>query len=94
MLAITRFSVPDDAAADFEKGARELLDLLAAQPGYVTGRLSRAVDDPSVWALVTEWEGAGFYRRSMSPYEVRIAAMTLMSRAIDEAGAFEVLHQR
>ncbi|MDX6744674.1 antibiotic biosynthesis monooxygenase [Actinocorallia sp. A-T 12471] len=87
MIAITRYRVPDDA--DFTARMAPVLDALAACPGYVGGDLGRCVDDPELWALVTRWEGAGYYRRALGA--VRMAFIPLSALAVDEPGAYEVI---
>ncbi|GII55234.1 hypothetical protein Pth03_36230 [Planotetraspora thailandica] len=91
MLALIRYSVPDSQTEEFTAHAREILDVLAAQPGYVSGRLGRAADEPALWALVSEWEGAGFYRRALSA--ARMAMYPLMTLMINEPSAFEVVQE-
>lgn len=91
VIAITRFSVPDDEAGAFAERATAVLTSLAACPGHRRGRLGRSVDDPSLWALVTEWDGAGFYRRALSAYDVRLTVIPLSALAIDEPGAYELV---
>lgn len=91
MIAITRYSVPDDEAAAFLERATTALTALSACPGHRSGHLGQAVDDPSLWALVTEWDGAGFYRRALSTYDVRITVIPLSALAIDEPGAYEIV---
>ncbi|HSS66940.1 MAG TPA: antibiotic biosynthesis monooxygenase, partial [Nocardioidaceae bacterium] len=48
-------------------------------------------DEPSLWLLTTEWRDVGSYRRALSSYEVKAQVVPLLSRAIDEPSAFEVL---
>lgn len=91
MIAITRYRVPVEEAESFAERARKVLDALAECPGHRWGRLGRTVDDPTLWALVTEWEGAGYYRRGLGAYEVRMMAIPLSSLAIDEPGAYEIV---
>ena len=91
MLVVTRYSVPESESGSFLAAARAALAVLAAQRGYRSGRIGRATDDPALWALVMEWEGVGAYRRALSSYDVRVAAVPLLSRAYDEPSAFEVL---
>ena len=89
----TRFDVTGPSSADgFEERARAALDVLAARPGFVRGRLGRAYDEPSVWVLTTEWDSVGSYRRSLSSYDVKVVASTLLAEGRDEVSAFEVLH--
>ncbi len=89
MFAVIRYSVPEARAEEFGKHAQEILDVFAAQPGYRAGRVGRAVDEPGLWAIVSEWEGAGFYRRALSA--ARMAMYPMMSLMINEPGAFEVV---
>ena len=39
--------------------------------------------------LTTEWEGPGAYRRALSAYDVKLAAVPTLSRALDEPSAYE-----
>lgn len=91
MLVVTRYRDPADPAA-FLTSARSALEVLAARPGYRWGRIGRAVDDPGLWTLATEWADVGSYRRALSAYEVKLTAVPLLSLALDEPSAFEVLH--
>lgn len=91
VIAITRYRVPDEEAPSFRERVTEVLTALAASPGFRGGRLGRAVDDASLWALVTEWDGAGHYRRALSAYDVRSVVIPLSRLAIDEPGAYEVV---
>jgi hypothetical protein len=92
VIAITRYQVPLSGASEFEGSARTVLEGLAECPGYRSGRLGRTVDDPTLWALVTEWEGAGFYRRGIG--QVRMILIPLSTLAVDEPGAYEIVDSR
>jgi hypothetical protein len=94
VLVVTRFRVPAAEEGAFSPGVREVLDLLAARPGFRAGRIGRAADDPTRWALVTEWDGAGAYRRALGAYEVKVAGAPVFALAEDEPGAYEVLEAR
>ncbi|GAA2304099.1 antibiotic biosynthesis monooxygenase [Nonomuraea sp. RK-328] len=87
MLAVMRYTVPESQSQDFVKQGHAILDTLATQPGYLRGRLARSVDEPNLWALVSEWEGAGFYRRALSA--ARMAMYPLMILMVHEPSAFE-----
>ncbi|MDR7278568.1 antibiotic biosynthesis monooxygenase family protein [Catenuloplanes atrovinosus] len=91
MLVINRFVVAEDAAGGFEERGRAALAALAARPGYQAGRLTRALDDPAHWSLVTEWASVGAYRRALSDFDVKVSAIPLMAESIDEPSAFEEL---
>jgi quinol monooxygenase YgiN len=91
VLVVNRFRVP---AADGEAFRAELTaahDVLAERPGYVEGRIGRNLDDPSLWVLTTRWENVGAYRRALSAYDVKLQAVPLLSRAVDEPSAYEVV---
>jgi hypothetical protein len=90
VIALLRFDSADDG---LQGQLEELLDLLAAKPGFVRGRLGRATDDQAAWVLATEWDGAGTYRRALSSYEVKLLA-PLLGQARPEASAFEVVTAR
>ncbi|TDE57974.1 antibiotic biosynthesis monooxygenase [Nonomuraea mesophila] len=92
MLAVIRYSVPESQSQDFVKQGHAILDLLAGQPGYRRGRLARSVDEPNLWALISEWEGAGFYRRALSA--ARMAMYPLMILMVNEPSAYEDVHVR
>lgn len=90
MLAVIRYTVPEAQSQDFIKQGHIVLDTLAAQPGYLRGRLARSVDEPNLWALVSEWEGAGFYRRALG--SARMAMYPLMILMVNEPSAFEDIY--
>ena len=92
MLAVTRFRVPAEQAAGFRTDAERAIAVLERCKGFVEGDLGRAADDPTLWVLVTRWSDVGPYRRAMASYEVRAESMPLLSRAIDEPSAYEILH--
>ncbi len=92
MIAITRYRVPEGSRAEqFQAGITAVLTALEAAPGFRYGRIGRCVDDPELWALVTEWDGAGYYRRALGAYEVRMTFIPLSALAIDEPGAYELV---
>jgi quinol monooxygenase YgiN len=91
VLVVSRFRV---SAADADAFRREMEiahAALAARPGYQRGTLGRNVDDPELWVLSTQWEHVGAYRRALSSYEVKMHAVPLLSRAVDEPSAYEVV---
>lgn len=91
-MVVTRFDVTGEGAAGFEGRAAAALDVLATRPGFLRGRVGRAADDPSAWLLATEWDSVGSYRRSLSSYDVKVVATTLLAEGRNEPSAFEVLH--
>lgn len=91
MFAVTRFRIPEADSGRFLRQAREALAALAERPGWRNGEVARALDDPTLWLLTSEWDDVGSYRRALSSYDVKVAAVPLLSQAIDEPTAYEVL---
>jgi hypothetical protein len=94
MLVVNRFRAPatDGASAEaFRADLTATRDLLAAQRGYLDGTIGRNVDDPELWVLTTRWESVGAYRRALSSYDVKLHAVPVLSRALDEPSAYEVV---
>jgi hypothetical protein len=91
VLVVSRFRVPVAEGAEFRAELAAAHSVLAERPGYVDGRIGRNVDDPTLWVLTTQWENVGAYRRALSAYEVKLNAVPLLSRAIDEPSAYEVV---
>lgn len=91
MLVLNRFSVPADTQDDFQDRAHAALGALSRTPGYLSGRLTRALEDPASWTLVTEWESVGAYRRALGAFDVKVHATPLLALSLDEPSAFETL---
>jgi quinol monooxygenase YgiN len=91
VLVVNRFRVPESEGESFRAEIDEAHAALAEQHGYLHGRVGRNVDDPTLWALVTTWENVGAYRRALSAYDVKLRAVALLGRAIEEPSAFEVV---
>jgi hypothetical protein len=87
VLVVNRFRGDDALRADLEA----VHALLAARPGYVDGAIGRNLDEPDLWVLTTRWENVGAYRRALSSYELKMYGVPVLSRAIDEPGAYEVV---
>jgi heme-degrading monooxygenase HmoA len=87
VFAVTRLRVADDGA-ELAAALTELLAALARRPGFRDGEFGRSADDPSLWALVTRWDGVGAYRRGLSASEVKIAGAPVWLHAVDEPGAY------
>jgi hypothetical protein len=91
VLVVMRFEVPEAASQQFAEDTRTALAALAARPGYLQGRIGRAPDDQTAWVLTTEWSGVGAYRRSLSPYDVKVALAPLMAYSRNEVSAYELV---
>ena len=91
VLVLSRFRVADADVVSFRTDVEAAHALLAARPGYLGGEVGRNVDEPDLWVLSTRWEHVGAYRRALSSYDVKLGAVPLLSRALDEPSAYEVL---
>jgi hypothetical protein len=91
VLVVNRFRVPEADASAFRADLEHARTVLGERPGYVSGVIGRNLDDPTLWVLTTQWEHVGAYRRALSAYDVKLGAVPLLSRALDEPSAFEVV---
>jgi quinol monooxygenase YgiN len=88
VFAVTRLRAGDDDGQELAAAVAELLAALARRPGFRDGELGRSADDPSLWALVTRWDGVGAYRRALSAAEVKLAGAPVWVYALDEPGVY------
>ncbi|SDZ25679.1 Antibiotic biosynthesis monooxygenase [Micromonospora pattaloongensis] len=91
MLVMNRFVVTEESAPAFTERAHAALAALAARPGYRRGQLTRSLDEPDHWCLVTEWESVGTYRRALGAFDVKVYATPLLAESLDEPSAYEPL---
>jgi quinol monooxygenase YgiN len=91
VIVVNRFRVEEADAEGFRAEVHLALAALADRPGYVGGTVGRTVDDPGLWVLTTTWANVGSYRRALSAYDVKTTAVPLLSRAVDEPSAYEVV---
>jgi hypothetical protein len=91
MLALNRFVVASERTAEFTGQAHAALAALSGCPGYQGGELTRALDEPAHWCLVTRWISVGAYRRALGNFQVKVDATPLLARSVDEPAAYEVL---
>lgn len=91
MIVVSRFRVGAEEAEEFRGDVRRALEALAERPGHLSGTIGRNLDDPTLWVLSTTWEHVGAYRRALSSYDVKLHAVPLLARALDEPSAYEVV---
>ena len=91
VLVSIRFHVDEADAEAFLAEAHRILLLLAAQSGHVRGSVARAVDDRTRWLMSLQWVDVGAYRRALGAYDVKVVTTPLLSRALDEPSAYEIL---
>lgn len=88
MFALTRLRVREEDAEELAGSCAELVRALAARPGFLDAEVGRAADEPTLWALLSRWEGVGAYRRALSAAEVKIAGAPVWVHAVDEPGVY------
>ena len=93
LQVVTRYHVSDDDLT-FRDEASAAVAVLAGYAGFVDASVARSVDDPQLWIVQLRWTTVGAFRRALSAFEVKLSVVPLLSRAIDEPTAFEVLHRR
>lgn len=91
VFVVIRFRVAEAEQGGFSERVRVAVEVLSRQKGFVSARVGRNVDDPELLALTLEFENVGSYRRALSPYDVKLTAVPLLSQAIDEPTAYEDL---
>jgi hypothetical protein len=94
VLVVNRFRVPPGATsaeAALRADLEHVHGLLADKAGYVDGWIGRNLDEPDLWVLATRWANVGAYRRALSSYDLKLHGVPVLSRAIDEPGAYEVV---
>lgn len=91
LLVVSRYRVPDAVREQFLADADRAVASLAAQPGLVCASIGQSTDEAELFVIRTEWAGVGAYRRALSSYDVKLNAVPLLSTAVDESSAFEVV---
>jgi quinol monooxygenase YgiN len=91
VLVVTRYRVPEADAETFSADAESAMTVLAAQEGLIGAWLGRNTDDPELWTLTLLWRNVRAYRRALSAYDVKVTAVPLLSRAVDEPSAYVVV---
>jgi quinol monooxygenase YgiN len=91
VFVVIRFRVEETAQPEFITRLETAVEVLSRQKGFVAARTGRNADEPDLLALSMEWVNIGSYRRALSPYEVKLAAVPLLSQAIDEPSAYDDL---
>lgn len=91
-VALLRFRSRDVPALMAQ--LRESVALLSTKGGFVNAHMVRAIDEPELIVLQIAWNTVGSYRRALSAYDVKVEVVPVISQALDEPTAFEVLHFR
>ena len=92
LLVVSRFRVGDPERPAFLADAGRAVEALAAPPGCRAASIGQSTDESGLIAIRTEWSGVGAYRRALSAFDVKVNAIPLLSAAIDEPSAYELVH--
>lgn len=71
---------------------RAAVKVLAQSPGFLGSAIGQATDDPDLLMVTLTWRDVGSYRRALSRMEVKMQVVPLLSQAVDEPTAYEILH--
>lgn len=91
MIVVTRHRVASGDGSAFLDSARAALAVLADARGFLDATVGRATDDGELFTIVTRWADVGSYRRALSGMAAKMTVVPLLSTALDEPSAFEVL---
>lgn len=94
LVIVSRFRVPAGQEEQFAADARLAIETLSGCAGFVEASLGQSTDEVDLRIITTRWTGIGAYRRALSAYDVKLSAIPLLSLAIDEPSAFEIVHAR
>lgn len=88
---MTRYRVDADGEQAFRAEVATAMVALTERAGFVDADLGQNADDPTLWTLALRWRDVGSYRRALSAYDVKVASVPLLSRALDEPSAYVVV---
>ena len=90
-----RFRAEDpQQAATLVPRLRGAVATLSGYDGFVDAVIARATDDGLLILMSLRWRHVGDYRRALSSYDVKVSVVPLLSMAVDEPSAYEILHER
>ena len=92
LLVVSRFRVAEEERAVFLAAAGRAVAALAAQSGCLAVSIGQSTDESGLIVIRSEWAGVGAYRRALSAFDVKVEAIPLLSSAIDEPSAYELVH--
>lgn len=92
LVVVSRHLVDD--RAEFAQQARKAIAVLATCDGFEYGAIGQATDETQLITITTRWTGVGAYRRALSKFDVKAEVIPLLSTAVDESTAFEIVHER
>ena len=91
MIVVTRYRVEPGTEDAFQADVATAMVALTERTGFLDADLGQNADDPTLWTLTLRWRDVGSYRRALSAYDVKVSAVPLLSRALDEPSAYVVV---
>ena len=91
MIVVTRHRIAAGAGREFLDAAQAAMAVLSGARGFLDAAVGRAADDGELFVIVTRWADVGSYRRAVSGTAAKMTVVPLLSTAVDEPSAFEVL---
>jgi hypothetical protein len=91
LLVLSRFRVAAEARSAFLVDVTAAVDVLATQPGCLAASVGQSTDEADLLVVRTEWVGVGAYRRALSSLDVKMLAVPILSAALDEPSAYELI---
>ena len=88
MIVVTRYRVAAAGTDAFSHDADAALAVLSVQPGFVV--ILENLPDSGRFRVTVP---VGSYRRALSAYDVKVTAVPLLSRALDEPSAYVVVRR-
>lgn len=88
---VSRYRVAPANREQFIDNAERAIDVLAARAGFLSASIAQSTDEADLLLIRSQWAGVGAYRRALSTYDVKLSAVPLLSTAVDESSAFEVV---
>jgi hypothetical protein len=92
LVVMNRFRVPEHETAQFAEDSRVALATLAESVGFIDGLIAASTDEADLRMITTRWVNVGSYRRALSRFEVKMSAIPLLSKSVDESSAYEAVH--
>lgn len=88
VMVVNRFQVPHPDAG-FQALATQVVTHFRNSAGCRGAQLVRNLDEPQLWAILSDWVDVGSYRRTFNGTEAKLLLIPLLSLAIDEPSAYD-----
>lgn len=90
VVLVNRFTI-SGSAADFERIWASSSDFMRRQPGFVSFRLVRSINEDNVYLNIAQWESAADHQRVVRSPEFRTHITELAQVARAEPDLYQVV---